>query len=261
LRYQFRARESIGFGPAGAANAIRGALGRKLHGSESAYARLFHPVQTEKGPSGLADWPRPFVLRAAHLDDRRVNPGESFSFDVHLFETGERAVAATRWLSAAFEELARITAVEMNDVRIDLSAAVSGISRIAIRFVTPTELKSGGAVADGPEFPVLLARVRDRVATLQSLYGDGALMVDFAGLGERAHRVVRESCDLRQVDRMRRSSRTGQVHGLGGFIGEAIYAGRIDEFWPWLQAAEWTGVGRQTVWGKGQIRLIDLTGS
>ena len=60
------------------------------------------------------------------------------------------------------------------------------MERIAIRFVTPTEVKSEGAVASRPEFPIFFARIRDRVATLRAIYGGGPLEVDFAGIGERA---------------------------------------------------------------------------
>jgi hypothetical protein len=32
------------------------------------------------------------------------------------------------------------------------------------------------------------------------------------------------------------------------------------EFLPYLEAARWTGVGRQTVWGKGEIAVEILDG-
>ena len=62
-------------------------------------------------------------------------------------------------------------------------------------------------------------------------------------------------CEIREVNVSRRSSRTGQVHPIGGFVGEAEYEGNLTEFLPYLNAAKWTGVGRQTVWGKGHIEL------
>jgi hypothetical protein len=40
---------------------------------------------------------------------------------------------------------------------------------------------------------------------------------------------------------------------LGGFVGVAEYEGDLNEFFPYLEIARWTGVGRQTVWGKGEI--------
>jgi hypothetical protein len=62
-------------------------------------------------------------------------------------------------------------------------------------------------------------------------------------------------CELIRVEITRRSGRTGQVHPLGGFTGEAEYEGDLAEFVPYLLAAQWTGVGRQTVWGKGAIEV------
>jgi CRISPR/Cas system endoribonuclease Cas6 (RAMP superfamily) len=44
---------------------------------------------------------------------------------------------------------------------------------------------------------------------------------------------------------------------LGGFTGEIEYQGELGEFLPWLRAGQWVGVGRQTVWGKGEIRVLE----
>jgi hypothetical protein len=128
---------------------------------------------------------------------------------------------------------------------------------LCIRFVTPTELKSGRQLAAVPEFGILAARIRDRISTLRALYGPGPLDMDFREFGERASRIRMIHCDVRSVDIKRRSSRTGQVHPIGGFLGEAAYEGELTEFLPYLKAAKWTGVGRQTVWGKGEIEVLD----
>ena len=70
-----------------------------------------------------------------------------------------------------------------------------------------------------PDFAVLFARARDRVSTIRALYGDGPLDLDFRAMGERAVRVAMTRCQLRHIDVERRSSRTGQVHSIGGFVG------------------------------------------
>ncbi|MGH9647245.1 MAG: CRISPR system precrRNA processing endoribonuclease RAMP protein Cas6, partial [Bryobacteraceae bacterium] len=93
------------------------------------------------------------------------------------------------------------------------------------------------------------------VSTLRSLYDDGPLTIDFRDFGERAEHVKLTRCDIQHVDTSRRSSSTGQVHSLGGFVGEAEYQGDLTEFVPYLRAAQWTGVGRQTAWGKGELTL------
>ena len=85
--------------------------------------------------------------------------------------------------------------------------------------------------------------------------GGGPLEMDFRGFGERAAGVRMVECEVRSVAVERRSTRTGQRHPLGGFTGYARYEGDLAEFLPFLRAAEVTGVGRQTVWGNGEISV------
>lgn len=259
------------------------ACGRR---AECPYARMFEPRAMEPGPSSLAHWPRPFVFRSSHLDGRRVGAGERFHFDMNLFEWNASAIEL---LAASFRRLRRdglgpgrrrvdLSSVERLNERdepdallcpgdgmrapqalvVDLSPIGERISCVRVRFVTPTELKRGDGIAARPEFAVLAARVRDRISSLRELYGPGPLEMDFRAFGERAALVKMTRCDTAAVDSRRRSSRTGQVHPIGGFVGEAEYEGELGEFLPFLRAAKWTGVGRQTAWGKGEIAVESL---
>ena len=135
---------------------------------------------------------------------------------------------------------------------VSLDPLPESVNRVLVRFLTPTELKP----AVTPDFGVLLARVRDRLSTLSALYGAGPLNLDFKTLGERAQQVQMIRCEFqhRQVSRV--STRTGQRHSIGGFVGEAEYAGELREFVPFLMAAQFTGIGRQTTWGKGEIQVV-----
>ena len=254
LRLHFRAAELLFFPPGKSANMLRGALGAMLHQTVSApeYARLFAPRSAGHGPSGLADRPRPFVFRAAHLDGMTIAPGAGFHFDLHLFDTQE---PARQHLENAFAQLARVTLVqvEQEDIAIELDGAPETAACVRVQFVTPTELKAGRELVTRPEFSILFARLRDRISTLCGLYGPGPLDIDFRGMGERAALVRLSRCELHWVETERRSAHTGQTHPLGGFTGEAEYQGSLGEFLPYLRAGQWTGVGRQTVWGKGEI--------
>ncbi|MDQ6759080.1 MAG: CRISPR system precrRNA processing endoribonuclease RAMP protein Cas6 [Acidobacteriota bacterium] len=242
---------------------------------------MFEPSAIGNGPSGFADWPRPFVFRAMHLDGRTIPPGVRFSFDLNLFDLRSPAIV---YLVLSFSQLATeglgpgrgraelvdVTRTDTGQRIYNGSAFVQDdaapmeisldplpdVKSITIQFVTPTELKSGQQLAARPEFAVLARRIRDRLSALRELYGDGPLDIDFRAFGERAAQVTITRCDLRQVEVDRRSSRTGAVHSIGGFVGEAEYQGDIAEFVPYLQLARWTGVGRQTVWGKGEIRVV-----
>jgi hypothetical protein len=259
-RFHFAARDSIRFPPGQAGNVLRGALGSILRKSTCAedYSRIFEPAAPAfaagAGPSGLADWPRPFVIRAAPLDGQTLKPGDPFSFGLNLFQVRNPAV---EHFTHAFMQWAHLLSVEHSQVAVDLAPRTAPISRIRVEFQTPTELKA--ADRNVSDFPVLVARVRDRLSTLRSLYGAGPLEIDFRGLAARARSVRTVRSELRQVAVERRSSRTGQRHGIGGLIGFAEYEGDLAEFVPYLQAAYWTGVGRHCTWGNGQIRTSILT--
>ena len=278
FRFVFSAIDRIAFPSGQPGNILRGAFGNSFRGvacsgdcpgartcprrESCAYARIFEPAASRKGPSGLKDWPRPFVFRAAYLDGRTVEPGERFWFDVNLFETQNPPLEE---FAQAFAHLAKgvgpvrgradLVSVEQRPISISLEPGEEQIRRLRLEFVTPTELKSGDQTVTKPEFGALFARVRDRISTLRALYGPGALVIDFRALGERAKSVQMTRSDLRQVEITRRSSRTGQVHGIGGFVGTAEYEGELAEFIPYLAVASWTGVGRQCGWGKGELRL------
>ena len=276
LRFWFVARETIHFPQGKASNILRGAFGTifrrlacdpKCPGAKEcgqrercAYARVFEPGALADASRGYGDWPRAFVFRAAAIDGRTIRPDETFHFDLNLFDV--RTPAAS-FFELAFAEVSRdglgpsrgraeLIRVEGSPTRISLDPA-EPVARVRVRFVTPTELKAGGELAARPEFGVLLTRIRDRLSKLRELYGEGPLEMDFRALAERAAAVRMTLCDIRHVGVWRKSSRTGAAHPLGGFVGEAGYEGDLGEFVPFLRAAKWTGVGRQTAWGKGEL--------
>lgn len=262
LRLEFVAHESIHFaqGKQGsAANILRGALGSVLSDE------IFAPVADQPGPSGLANPPRPYVFRARHLDGRTIAQGEQFHFGLNVFA---RDATLPLRLKEAFAEVATIGLgpnrgrAEIQNktekpqlVSLNLTPEAAAISKIQIEFLTPTELKHEDGIADRPEFHILFARIRDRISTLRTLYGEGPLDLDFRAIGERSAAVRLTSFEGRTVETQRRSTRTGQTHSIGGFTGHAEYEGALAEFLPWLEAASWTGVGRQCSWGKGEIAL------
>ena len=143
--------------------------------------------------------------------------------------------------------------VEPVALSLEPSATVS--SKIRIEFLSPTELKHDHKIAERPEFPILFGRIRDRISTLRALYGEGPIEMDYQASGARAAIVKMTNCQMRRQESGRRSTRTGQVHSIGGFVGAAEYEGDLTEFLPWLDTAHYTGVGRQAVWGKGEIAL------
>ena len=224
---------------------------------------MFEPSR-DNGPSGLSDPPRPFVLRGTHLDGRTIQPGDPFHLDVHIFDTTDPSLA---YFILAFTRLAHeglghsrgrveLESVEALDLAgkpsipvfdaktsssrstsplvLSLLPDVLQVARLQVRFLTPTELKGNESNGDTPNFALLFARIRDRVSTLRALYGEGPLDLDFRGLAERARAVRTIRTNLRRTEVVRRSSRTGNVHGIGGFVGEMDFEGNLEEFVPFL---------------------------
>jgi len=299
FRLEFVAQDSVYFPPGKSGNIVRGAFGSmfrqlvcvdRCHDERTceqratcAYARIFEPVApTAEGPSGLHDWPRPFVFRAAHLDGATIEPGRKFSFDVHLFDMKDPAIvyfilafaqvakegigprrgraklaqasqldAQGRPVACVYNGVTFVPAELLPPIHLEFAPDATPVTKVQVRFLTPTELKHGQLLATRPEFPVLFGRIRDRISTLRALYGAGPLGIDFQAIGERAGAVKMTDCNLRFSEAERRSARSGERHPLGGFVGEVTYEGAITEFMPYLRAARWVGVGRQTVWGKG----------
>jgi hypothetical protein len=247
LRLHFIAPREIHFPIGTAANLLRGTLGASfMKTSPDAYARRFTPGFAG-GPSGLRDAPRAFVFRACHLDGVTIAAGEPFDFGINLFETKDGAVDLfASAFAVPFGTPLKIEGAEL--LRLPLEGAAQA-NRVRVRFVTPTELKG----SDNPEFGTLFARIRDRVSTLRALYGDGPLEIDFKAMGERAAKIQMTRCEIENIEIDRTSRATGQRHSLGGFTGVAEYSGALGEFLPYLEIARYTGVGRQTVWGKGEI--------
>jgi hypothetical protein len=240
LRFRFTTCKLRDF----SANTLRGAFGSALKKTDAdAYARFFAPKRTVgSGPSGLADPPRPFVFRM-------LGPLEA---GMNLFLNREPAVEL---FTRVMGELGTLSSVAGSEpLRLPLCASQDYVCQARVHFLTPTELKG----AEQPEFGILLARIRNRISTLRELYGDGPLAIDFKAFGERANRVSMTRCELFPVAAERTSRATGQHHSLGGFTGVAEYEGDLAEFLPYLEIARWTGVGRQTVWGKGEIAYETL---
>lgn len=271
-RFWFEAGDPIRFPEGRSANALRGGFGAclKALAPPETYERLFEPTldwRSAGGPSGFGDPPRPFVFRAGHLDGRTIEKHDDFHFDVHLF--GEPVGAD--YLTSAIEALfargigvgrgkATLTAIADQTVTLDFKPTEAA-TRARVRFETPTELKHSGRVWSRPDFSVLVRRIRDRVANLMALYGSGEPEWDFRSFGEAAEQVRVLRTDVGTLTMQRKSARTGQVHSIGGMVGEADYEGLLDPFLPFLRTAYFTGVGRHTVWGNGCISTEILLGN
>ncbi len=131
----------------------------------------------------------------------------------------------------------------------------AAVRRVRVRFITPTTLKRNGRLVEKPSFADLACRIRDRLSSLAAFFGDGPVEMDFAGVGRAAEHVRTVACDTAWERRTRRSNRTGDVHEISGFVGEAVYEGDVGPWMPLLRMGEAIHVGKYAVWGNGRVVL------
>jgi hypothetical protein len=132
------------------------------------------------------------------------------------------------------------------------------ITRITLRFLTPTLLKADGLQARRPAFGSLAKRLRDRVNALSYFYCGEGLDIDFKGYGEQAERVTTVADSTRWVESSRYSRRREVTHDLSGFVGEVSFEGELAPFIPYLTLGEYVHVGKNAVFGNGWYRIVKV---
>lgn len=132
--------------------------------------------------------------------------------------------------------------------------------RVALRFLTPARLKSGGTLDAEPSFGVFVQRLLERLSSLSYFHCGKALDVDFKGMIERARAVETVQADLSWDDWERYSKRQKATMRLGGVVGEISYAGALREFLPFLVLGEYVHVGKGATFGLGRYALSDGAG-
>ena len=252
------------------------------------YRQIFEGETNDVRPSGYQEAPRPFVLRWEDWREMHIASGTRFRTGLHLFDSRTEVLALmlraygkmgaaglgpgraklrlrsigqmdaegqrrVLWTSEIQGEVPR-----PGSLRFQLGPVEDAPRRVRVHFLSPTEIKQDGQVLATADFRPLFQRLRERLAFLMIHYaakGSGDVFgTETDELIAAASRVRVVSQNLAAVAVNRYSTRTGQTHPLSGLMGEAEYEGDFRLLWAWMKASEWTGVGRQTVWGKGALR-------
>lgn len=252
------------------------------------YAYIFEtsPPAEAQALSNYESIPRPFVLEPPPETKTEYAPGEKLDF--HLLLIG-RAIEYLPYFIVVFREmgeaglgrgrrpftLEEVTALGLarseqlytrttNTVRsVDVhynGAQVaakyhSEVEKIRVFFETPVNLKDGGKPAAEPRFHIFFRQAMRRISALAYFHHGRPLEADYAGLAERAQRVVLVENNTYRRDIERYSRRQDRRVNMGGLVGEVVYRGNLGEFLPWLALGEEVHVGKNTVFGLGKYRL------
>jgi len=75
--------------------------------------------------------------------------------------------------------------------------------------------------------------------------------MDFRVFGKRAEEVRTVHQDMEWVEESRYSKHRGITQKLKGWVGEVVYEGDLQEFWPFLWLGQYVHVGKAAAFGQG----------
>ena len=254
------------------------------------YGYIFE-TSAPKGVEALRNMeeaPPPFVIDAPIGQWRVYQPGERFGFELLLVG---RASAYLPYFLLAFQELGRLglgkpagryalqrvsavhpwqatRALVYDGVEVlagtDLSVGAAEISawaadlptdQVTLRFLTPTRIKYQASYVMTPEFPALIGALVRRVWALSYFHCGTEWQVNGRELVASAEQVRLMHHALHWDDWQRRSGRQGRNVPMGGFVGEATYAGDLAPFRELLALGTLVHVGKATVFGHGHYEV------
>jgi len=148
--------------------------------------------------------------------------------------------------------------------------------RLKLKFLTPLLLKSGSGIGedgrripaqeirDRPPMGVIIRRLRDRLSTLCTFFGERWDCPDFSAWGTLADTVTITESRTTWLTRQRRSTRTGHAHEISGLVGSTTYEFPDEQTFttlsPLLRIGEILHIGKNAPWGNGGVRGMQLKG-
>jgi hypothetical protein len=262
-------------------------------GNRCPYGYLFEtsPPEGAEALRNFSEVPRPFVIEPPAEQRMLFTPGEELPFALTLIgrgidylpyfiavfrELGQAGLGRRRgrfrlktieavWpytdqtetVYRAEDELVRTPHLILDSRAITARAATLPPGRLTLNFLTPTRLKHQGRwVETGPSFQVLVKGLLGRISSLSYFHCGQPLEADFRGLIDRAAGVKIAESQTRWEDWARFSGRQQQRIELGGLVGRVTYQGALGEYLPLLALGEWLHVGKGTVFGNGQVQIV-----
>ncbi len=250
------------------------------------YGKIFEPYFSDAA-SGLKNLPRPFILTFTNEERETIFAGESFNIGFNLFgwccdyyphfikaveEIGNEGIGPFRGKFV----IRKVYSIDLEDNIQEIYDPNNAMKEVfpftipqtsftfittvfKINLKTPTKIIYNENVINDPDFYHIFLRIRDRLSSIAYFYNSVDLETDYKALEEKAMEVSTIKKNWKFVDIKRRSTRTRKVQDLSGIVGYGIYDfGSIENaelFYPWLKAAELTGIGKNTVWGMGLCKF------
>ncbi len=261
-------------------------------GTACAYGYIFEttPPEDSEVLSKLSEIPRPFVIQSPGDQRPLLQAGERLVFRLVLVG---HAVEYLPYFVAVFRELGRVglgrsrgqyhlAAVSaklpdeteipiyapesdglpmieatLTSAHIHARAETLSANQITLEFLMPALIRHGGDwVTAGPPFQALVQALTGRVSSLSYFHCGSRWEIDFRTFIDRAAEIAIAKCETEWQDWSRFSGRQHQRVEMGGLVGCVTYEGDLRTYLPLLVLGESVHVGKGTVFGNGQYRII-----
>lgn len=247
------------------------------------------PPPETKALRNYSDIPRPFVLEPPLEQKTEYLPGETLCFKLLLFG---RVKNLLPYFIVTLEELGRLGIGKgRRPFNVKEIAAVNGQNereiiyygsekvvrvkeniitaeeiwrrtakqplreRAMIKFLTPSRLTFQANLVTEPHFHILIRHLLRKVSSFYYFYHGFEWKEDFVGIIKRAEEVALIENNTAWHDWERYSNRQNTKMKMGGLVGEAVYEGPLNDFWPLLKLGELMHIGKGSVFGLGKYQI------
>lgn len=131
----------------------------------------------------------------------------------------------------------------------------NNINKITFAFLTPTRIRLDNKFVIDPEFQHIIRALLHRISALSYFHCGEELKVDFRSLIKKSEEIEKVHSDVQWKDIERYSMRQNTRMKMGGFVGEATYKGKIEEFLPLIFLGEQIHIGKSCTFGLGKFRI------
>jgi hypothetical protein len=195
-----------------------------------------------------------FILVFRELGDQGIGR-ERGKYSLHEVQAVQPLSRARERIYSAADEMVSHSGLEVSFRDVERQAGEMPGDEVTLRFLTPTRIKHEGRFISQPPFHVIVRNVLRRVSSLSYFHCGEQWEFDYQGAIERAQAVRSAEVNTQWVDWERYSGRQDTMMKLGGFVGEAVYAGDLTGFNPLLLLGQLVHIGKACVFGNGQYKV------
>jgi len=130
-------------------------------------------------------------------------------------------------------------------------------AQLTLQFLTPTRLVDHGQLVKTPQFRPLMARLLERLESLEREYAEGTSWKErYLALTQAAEHIQIINDKTHWLEVQSGSRRQGRMTPISGVVGQVTFEGNLTPFKEWLAWGTLLQVGKNVVKGSGVYQIM-----